>query len=98
MLERLHKRTRPISWYGERLKRDGGHAYITSAVFALPRLPKDRVAIGGASFQPEYLKQAFFPQMLDALIAYKLGEDGGNPLAMAVYAADGHAESNTSMG
>ena len=49
---------------------------MTTAFFSLPRVSKDRVVIAGACFEPDYLKQTFLPQMLDALIAYKLAEEG----------------------
>ena len=92
MLEGLHKRTRPISWFPERGKRAEGYVYTTTAFFALPRLSKSRVVIAGATFDADYVKENFLPQTLDALIAYKKGEDGGNPLAMAVYPSDPDAD------
>ena len=92
MLEGLHKRTRRISWFAERGKRADGYAYMTTAFFSLPQLSKSRVVIAGATFDAEYLKETFLPEMLDALIAYKLGEDGGNPLAMVVYMGDPDAD------
>ena len=92
MLEGLHKRTRPISWFPERGKRAEGYAYTTTAFFALPRLSKSQVVIAGATFDADYVKENFLPQTLDALIAYKRGEDGGNPLAMAVYPSDPDAD------
>ena len=92
MLEGLHKRTRPISWFPERGKRAEGYVYTTTAFFALPRLSKSRVVIAGATFDADYVKENFLPQTLDALIAYKRGEDGGNPLAMAVYPSDPDAD------
>jgi signal transduction histidine kinase len=93
MLDMIRKKTRPVTWFGERTKRAEGYLYSTTASFSLPGLSKERIAIGGASFEPTYLKHKFFPEMLDALIAYKLGEDGGNRLAMMVYPlnADGDA-------
>jgi signal transduction histidine kinase len=96
VLEGLHKRTRPISWMAEWGKRADGYAYMTTAYFSLPRLSKSRMVIAGATFDAEYLKENFLPQMLDALIAYKLGEDGGNPLAMVVYKGDPDADAGAS--
>ena len=75
LVEGMHKKTRPIMWYSIPTKRDGDDAYITSAFFLLPQIAKDRVVIGGASFDPNYLKQTFFPEMLDGLINQKLTED-----------------------
>jgi signal transduction histidine kinase len=96
ILERMQKKTRPILWNGERTKRAGGYAYSTTAYFSLPHVAKDRIVMGGASFDPEYLKQTFLPQMLDALIAYKLGEDGGNRLAMMIQYGEAEGESSSS--
>jgi signal transduction histidine kinase len=94
MLEKMRKRARPITWHGERVKRAGGYGYMTTAFFSLPRVSKDRVVIGGASFNPEYLKQTFLPRMLDELIAYKRAEEGGNQLAMMVHDAEGDSSSS----
>ena len=98
MLEQVHKRARGIIWYPERSKSIGGYAFRTSALFSLPQLPKDGVVLGGLSFDPAYLKQTFFPKMLEELIAYKLGEEGGNPLAMIVYPADSDSYAGSSLG
>jgi signal transduction histidine kinase len=84
MLEMLRKKSHPVTWYNERAKRDGGYAYVPTAYFALPQPAGGRVVLGGVTFEPEYLKETFFPQMLDMLIAHKLREEGGNPLAMVV--------------
>jgi signal transduction histidine kinase len=85
MLQQLRKKTRPIAWSTEMTKRADGRGYMTTAFFPLPDLPKNRVVIAGASFDPGYLSKEFFPKALDELVAYKLGEEGGNPLAMSVY-------------
>jgi signal transduction histidine kinase len=95
MVASLHKKSRPITWFPDRAKRSSGYSYITTAFFTLPRLPKHRVAIGGVTFAPEHLRDTFFPEMLDALITYKLGEDGGNGLAMVVYPSDPESEAGT---
>ena len=88
IVEGLHKRSRPISWYTNPTKRADGESYITTTFFALPQVPKDRVVFAGASFDPIYLKQTFFPEMLDELITQKRSEDKAEALAMMVYPAD----------
>ncbi|HEY3041539.1 MAG TPA: HAMP domain-containing sensor histidine kinase [Pyrinomonadaceae bacterium] len=88
LLEEMHKKTRPIMWYTSQTKRAEGEAYIATALFALPDLSKDRVVLAGASFDPNYLKRTFFPEMLDELITQKLSEDKGEPLAMMVYPSE----------
>jgi signal transduction histidine kinase len=88
MMEELRKKNQHITCYGGQVKRGGGYAYITTAFFALSQLSKDRLVVGGMIFDPNYLKQTFFPEMLDELITQKLSEDKGNPLAMMVYPID----------
>ncbi len=88
LVDGMHKRNRPISWYTSPTKRDGNEAYITTAFFVLPQVSNDRIVLGGASFDANYLKQTFFPQMLDEIISQKLSEEKGEELAMMVYAAD----------
>lgn len=87
MVESINKKTRPIFYSGP-TKRADGEAYITSALFVLPQLSKDRVVLGGATFDPGYLKKTFFPGMLGELITQKMSDQGGNPLAMMVYPFD----------
>lgn len=88
LVEEMHKKPKPFSFYGGHVKRPDGDAYTTSAFFVFPRLSKDRVVMGGLNFDPDYLKQTFFPEMLEELIARKAAEGGGKPLAMMVYPVD----------
>jgi signal transduction histidine kinase len=97
MLESVRRKGRPVMWYPERSKRDGRYTYTTTGFFQLPHVAKDRVALGGATFEADYLTRTFFPEMLEALIAYKLGEEGGNPVAMVVHPADPDGEGGGSM-
>jgi signal transduction histidine kinase len=84
MLGALRKKSRPIGWHTAQAKRSKGYAYSLTAYFTVPRASKDRIVVGGITFESEYLRKTFFPQMLDSLIAKKLGEEGGNRLAMQV--------------
>lgn len=88
VLAGLHRRARPIGWYTTQTKRVDGYTYITTAYFSFPKLSSERLVLGGVSFDPGYLRQTFFPEMLDELVSHKLGDEGGNPLAMAVYPGD----------
>ncbi|HKZ81107.1 MAG TPA: HAMP domain-containing sensor histidine kinase [Pyrinomonadaceae bacterium] len=84
----LHKKNRPIMFYQGQTKRVDGEAYIVTALFLLPQLSSDRVVLGGATFDPCYLKQTFFPGMLEELVSQKLTDQGGNRPAMVIYPAD----------
>ena len=88
LLEGLNKKSRHITFYNGPVKRPGGDAYMATALFVLPHVSKERVVIGGASFDPCFLKQTFFPQTIDELITQKLTDQGGNRLAMMVYSGD----------
>jgi signal transduction histidine kinase len=88
LMEGMRKRARPISCYTLHTKRSTGEGSVTSAFFILPNVPKDRLVMGGLSFDPSFLKKTFFPEVLDELIAEKATDEGGNRLAMTVYSAD----------
>jgi signal transduction histidine kinase len=85
ILEGIHKRNRPMTFYSFENKRAEGDLFMTAAFISLPRLSKDRIVLGGVLLEPDYLNQTFFPQMLEELIAPKSNEEGGNRLAMMVY-------------
>jgi len=86
LMEEIHKKTRPIMYYGGPSKRADG-AFMMSAFFPLP-ITDDRMVLGGISFDPYYLKKTLFPETLKELIAKKKSEERGNPLAMMVYSVD----------
>src|ERR1700730_8413835 len=81
LVQSLHKRARPM-FYTIPTKR--ADAYVATALFVLPELSKDRVVLGGATFDPNYLKQTFFPGMIEESITQKMNDQGGNPLAMMI--------------
>ncbi len=88
LVQGMHRKARPITYYTMLTKRSEGEAYVVNALFILPELSKDRVVLGGVTFDHRFLKQTFFPGMLDEALNIKLGEQGRNPLAMSVYPAD----------
>ncbi len=85
LVEGLHKKSLPFMYDSFEIKRAGGYSFLTTALFTLPGLAKDRVVLGGVSFEPNYLKQSFFPAMLEELITSKSKDEGGNRLAMMVF-------------
>jgi signal transduction histidine kinase len=88
LVETMQKKTRPISFYTSQTKRSDGEAYVATAMFLLPQLSKDRIVMGGVTLDSCYLKETFFPGMLEELVTRKLSDQGGNPLAMIVYPSD----------
>jgi hypothetical protein len=59
LVQMLHQKDRPINFYTGSTKRADGDAYITTAMFTVPRLARDRAVLGGASFDVDYLKLSF---------------------------------------
>ena len=88
MFESMGKKTRPITCYTGPTKRPGGDAYLTTAFFMLPNASPGKVVIGGAIFEPDYLKQTFFPELLEELTTQKMAEGQDQQLAMMVYPID----------
>jgi signal transduction histidine kinase len=84
----LHKTTRHIFFSTNPTKRADGETLISTAYFVFPQLPNDRVVMGGAIFDPGYLKQTFFPGMLEESVNQKMSDQGGNRIAMMIYPAD----------
>jgi signal transduction histidine kinase len=76
ILEELHKRPKPISWYGGEYKAfDGQLRYSTGASFTFPYLPRERVVIGGAVLDHRYLQETFFAEMFDEVISKQVNMD-----------------------
>lgn len=85
MTEQMRKQKRPIICYSGPANRPGGYSFITTAFMLMPQYATKRIVVAGVTFEPDYLKQTFFPKMLNDLVTYKLAEEGGNPLAMNVF-------------
>ncbi len=89
LVAEMRKKPRPYIFYTSTVKRDEGELYSSTVLFTLPQTAdSDRPVMGGATFDPVYLKNTFFPQALEELINEKLTDQGGNRLAMIVYPAD----------
>ena len=86
LASQLCKKPKPIMWMsGESEEPPNGNVYHTTAIFTFPQLYGNRTILGGVSFDPTYLRQTFFPQLLDELTSQKLTEDPGKPVEQAFY-------------
>lgn len=82
----IKSKPRRISCHGEMVKRPSGSGFMTTAFFMLPGLPSDQVVFGGISFDPDYLKQTFFPEMFEQIISQKVTEEErDDPLALTIF-------------
>jgi signal transduction histidine kinase len=78
LVEQMRNKTKPIVWFSGESFGPSGPVYTTTAIFTLPHASKDRVVLGVASFDSKYLKQTFFPQLLEELTSQKLDENQGS--------------------
>jgi signal transduction histidine kinase len=88
LCENMRKRERPMMWYSEFVKRGGADEFMTTVFFIPENVPKGHNVIGGVSYDPAYLKNEFFPQILKELIGKKLKDlkdQRGIQLAMSVF-------------
>jgi signal transduction histidine kinase len=88
LVEEMHKKPQPFIFYTATVKRSEGELYESTVLFTLPQTAGDKPIMGGATLDPVYLKETFFPQALEELINAKLTDQGGNRLAMIVYPAE----------
>ena len=83
MVDQLSKKPKPITWFsGEHNLPDGSSVYTTTALFIFPQLPRDRTVLGGVSFDENYLRQKFFPKMLEDFTSL---DDSGHGEGMTFY-------------
>jgi signal transduction histidine kinase len=82
LCEQMRKKPKPIIWNAGESDKPDGPVYITTAIFSFPERYRDRVMsggdktiLGGVSFDPEYLKKTFFPELLDELTSQKFISD-----------------------
>ncbi|HEY8228385.1 MAG TPA: HAMP domain-containing sensor histidine kinase [Pyrinomonadaceae bacterium] len=88
LLEGMHKKSRPMNFYGGPAQRSYGETYVFSALFPIPRAPFGKVVLGGLVFDDVYLKNTFFPEMLKEAMEDKYTEQGGNRIVMSVIPAE----------
>ncbi len=88
MVESMHKKPRPMSLFTELTKRADGKVYMASAYFVLPQLSSDRVVMGGVCFDPAYLKETLFPEVIQEMVKEKSTDQSRNRLAMVVFPAN----------
>jgi signal transduction histidine kinase len=85
LIEQMAKKSKPFTWFSGESYGPNGPIYTTTAIFTLPHVSKDRTVLGVASFDPNNLKQNFFPQLLDELTSQKFNDGQGQRVAQAFY-------------
>lgn len=72
MAAQISKKTRRMQWYSGESESPNGPIYNSTAFFTFPHLPKSQPVLGGVVFDTNYLKEKYFPGILDDLISKKL--------------------------
>jgi signal transduction histidine kinase len=72
MAAQVNRRTKRITWWSGESDTGEGTAYSATALFTFPYLPKSRTFLGGVSLDSDYLKEKYFPGVLEDLISKKL--------------------------
>jgi signal transduction histidine kinase len=80
----------PFFFEGGLQARGDKSAYENFAIMTLPEWPQDRVALGFVVFESEYLRDRFFPEILNNLLAEDQGDphggrNGSNPAVMMIH-------------
>ncbi len=78
LIGQLRKKTKPITWFSGESDEAAGPVYRATAIFSFPSLYGDRVVLGGVGFEPKYLKQNLFPQLLQELTSQSFSDDQGS--------------------
>ena len=94
-VEQLQRKSQHISFSYMPGKRADGPAYLDTAFFVLPDVAKERMVVGGLTFDPCYLKSNFFPEMLGDQVNQRTSEQGGNPMAMIIYPSEMDGDHDT---
>ena len=75
-----------FSFYSGKAKRNGQQLYQSMVFFLPPDLEKNRVAIAGLAFDPEYLRDKFLPKALEAVLnSDKDGNGSKNQPVMMIH-------------
>jgi signal transduction histidine kinase len=93
IVHRLHKAVEedepPFAYYGYWSEHEDDHSYSSIAYFIPANAAKDRVTIGVVAFDPEYLRNNFFPAVMSAVLSSKSSvlRSDANPPAMMIHPA-----------
>lgn len=88
ILARIGKKSRPLEFYSGLAKRDYGEVFVSTVLFPLPHVSKERIVLGGVVFDDRYLKNTFFPEILQEALTDNYKEKAGNRVAITVFPTD----------
>ena len=77
LCEQMAKKKKPMTWFSGESYTPDGSVYSSTAVFALPNSTREHPVLGVVSFDPKYLKETFFPELLSECTLQKFSDDPG---------------------
>jgi signal transduction histidine kinase len=82
LADQIERKPKPIIWFAGEGHETEARRYTTEAIFTVPKMPstKERLVLGGARFDADYLKNKFFPEFLEEFTSRKFEEDQGAPM------------------
>ena len=84
-LEEMSKKGKPYYFFDNWAPRGDKKLYQSVALFLVPDVTGERKAIGGMAFDAEYLRDQFFPEMLDSLLTHQEERGDKNHVVMMVH-------------
>ncbi|HEY3581878.1 MAG TPA: HAMP domain-containing sensor histidine kinase [Pyrinomonadaceae bacterium] len=72
MAQNINKKTKRLMWYSYVDTTTNGPTYSTTALFTLPSSSPEQPVLAGIGFDPNQLKQIFFPAVIDEVLSKKL--------------------------
>ena len=84
-LGEMSKKGKPYYFFDNWAPRGDKKLYQSVALFLVPDVTGERKAIGGMAFDAEYLRDQFFPEMLDSLLSHQEERGEKNHVVMMVH-------------
>lgn len=92
LCEQMRKKPKPIIWFPAESDKADGPVFTTTAIFSFPDrygtrfiAGGDRIILGGVGFDADYLKQTFFPELLQELTSQKFTAEPEEPTAQGFH-------------
>jgi signal transduction histidine kinase len=93
LVHKLHKEAEkdemPFGYYGSWVDRNDDSYYSSIGYFVPPNVSEDRITLGLVGFDPEYLRNTFFPTVITDVLTSKNSalRSDANPPAMMIHRA-----------
>ena len=79
LIDQMQRKPKPFVWFSGEGHEPDESPYHTTAIFTVPNIPasKERIVLGGAGFDFNYLKDTFFPEFFNEFTSQKFNQYEG---------------------